>query len=68
MNMMTPFFRSSTYKAPTKKQLDLALNEFSELLSRDMSLPQISDAMEITIGSACAYLRMLCLKMGEPVL
>lgn len=49
---------------PTPRQIAVALDDFSELLSRDLPLPEIAQRMEITGGTATVLLRLLNEKMG----
>lgn len=68
MNMVSALFRGHPINAvPSKKQVTATLNQFAELLSRDLPLTEIASEMEMTVGSACAWLRILCERMGERV-
>lgn len=57
--------RFRTNPVPSKRAYSAALDNFAELLSMDIPLPEIADRMDITQGSACAYLRTLRERYGE---
>lgn len=52
---------------PTQAQLNAALEQFAELLSFDLSLADIAERMQISVGSACVLLSNLCGLYGEKV-
>lgn len=66
MNMISGLFRGHPInQRPSKKQSELVLAEFAELLSRNWELKDIASQMEMSVGSACAWLRILRETMGE---
>lgn len=56
-------FRASG-TAPTRQQIEAALEVFAELMSDDRPLNDIADIMGISRGSACVYLAMIRQRLG----
>jgi len=55
----------SPYPPISQRQWESSLNEFAELLSQDIELPQIAERMHVTGGTACVLLRELECRYGE---
>lgn len=49
---------------PSERQIAHSLDEFAELLSRDLPLNDIATAMQITRGTACVLLHWLRERIG----
>lgn len=63
------FFNSSAYSAiPRSVQFRAMLDDFAELLSNDLPLPEIANRLDITQGTACVLLSRLCAEFGERAL
>ncbi len=50
---------------PSQAQIDYSLDQFAEYLSQDLELPQIANLMQVSIGTTCVLLRLLCERFGE---
>lgn len=50
---------------PTRGQIESALSDFAELLSRGFGINEAADAMEVTRGTGCVLYRWLCEYAGE---
>jgi hypothetical protein len=62
-NQATPFFKDGrTY--PTEPQLDAAMGELAEFLSRGVELNEASDRMTVTRGTGTVLYRRLCERLG----
>ena len=55
------------FDAPTPRQIEHSLDQFADLLSEDVPLPDIADRMMVTPGTVLVLLRMLCERYGETV-
>lgn len=60
---MTYFYLAD--RRPTENQIAKALYEFAAHEANDTPLDEIARLMDTTIGSVCAYRRMLHQVMGE---
>ena len=63
-NQATPFFKDGR-TFPTQRQLDEAVNELAEQLSRGLGLNEASDRMGVSRGTGLVLYRDLCLRYGE---
>jgi hypothetical protein len=61
---MRHFRFHSAYAPVTQRQFNAALDEFAELLSRDIPLPEIAERMAITGGTACVLLETIRGRLG----
>jgi hypothetical protein len=61
---MRHFRFHSAYAPVTQRQFKAALDEFAELLSRDIPLPEIAERMTITGGTACVMLETIRERLG----
>ncbi len=50
---------------PSQAQIDHSLDQFAEYLSQDLELPAIAHLMQVSIGTTCVLLRLLCERFGE---
>ena len=56
------------YYPPTPRQLEIAVDDFAELLSTDRySLNDCARIMGVSSGTACVLLHTLCQRYGEAV-
>lgn len=63
---MTAPFRFYSINHPSQRQWAAALDDFAELESLDLPLPEIARRMEVSNGTVCVLRRLLCELMGEP--
>lgn len=62
--MMKALFLPGLLHRPDPAQVEQVLAQFAEALEEDLPLNAIADRLAITRGSACAYLKMLCDRLG----
>ena len=62
-NAATNFFRDGR-AYPSEAQLDAAMSELAEHLSRGFELADASDRMGVSRGTGCVIFRRLCLHLG----
>jgi predicted DNA-binding protein (UPF0251 family) len=58
-------FKFHSIPRPTKAQFNACLDEFAELLSRDLDIDEAADRMGITRGTSCALLLHLRCRLGS---
>jgi DNA-binding NarL/FixJ family response regulator len=54
----------TSYVPPSKRQMEDALNECADLLSRGCDLRLIADVMGVTRGSVCVFLHQIRTRLG----
>ena len=62
-NQATNFFRDGR-AYPSEAQLDAAMSELAEHLSRGFELADASDRMGVSRGTGCVIFRRLCQHLG----
>jgi hypothetical protein len=62
-NMATPFFKDGRIY-PSEAQLDAAMTDLAEFLSRGIELADASDRMGVSRGTGAVLFVRLCERMG----
>jgi hypothetical protein len=62
-NMATRFFKDGRIY-PTEAQLDAAMTDLAEFLSRGIELADASDRMGVSRGTGCVIYKRICDRLG----